>query len=59
MLVAPDDPSMLAVSLFGIEDPVFLLIAAFLVTVFFALFLIVRRTITGFKEGMDRGRKGR
>ncbi len=47
---------MLAVALFGIEDPVFLLIAAFLVTVFFALFLVFRRTITGFKEGMERGR---
>jgi hypothetical protein len=47
---------MLAVSLFGIEDPVFLLIAGFLVTVFFALFLVLRRTITGFKEGMQQGR---
>jgi len=47
---------MLAVSLFGIEDPVFLIIAAFLVTVFFALFLVFRRTITGFKEGMEQGK---
>lgn len=47
---------MLAVSLFGIEDPVFLLIAAFLVTVFFALFLVFRRTVAGFKEGMNKGR---
>jgi len=50
---------MLAVSLFGIEDPVFLIIAAFLVTVFFALFLVFRRTITGYQEGVERGRENR
>lgn len=56
MLPAPARSSMLAAALFGIEDPVFVIIAVFLVTVLFALFLVLRRTITGFKEGMNQGR---
>jgi hypothetical protein len=56
MMPAPDDSGM-SVSLFGIEDPVFLLIAAFLVIVFLAIFLVFRRTLVGFKEGMERGKR--
>ena len=34
------------------------ILAALLVFVFF-MYLMLRRTVTGFKEGMDQGRKGR
>ena len=33
-----------------------LILGALLLFVFF-VFLMIRRTITGFREGMDRGRK--
>jgi len=34
------------------------ILAAILLFVFFA-YLMIRRTVVGFKEGVDQGRKGR
>jgi hypothetical protein len=39
------------------DDPIFLLIVVFLAAVIFALFLLVRRTLVGFKEGMNQGKR--
>ena len=36
--------------------PYFFILAALLLFVFF-VFLMIRRTITGFREGMDRGKR--
>jgi hypothetical protein len=38
-------------------DVVFYGILAALLLFFFFLYLMLRRTITGFKEGMDRGQE--
>jgi hypothetical protein len=40
-------------------DPIMLgILAVLLVLVFFA-YLLLRRTVTGFKEGVEEGRNGR
>lgn len=38
------------------DDPVFLGLVAVLVVFFFFLYLFVRRTVLGFREGFERGR---
>jgi len=40
-----------------LDDPVFLLLLGVLVLVFFFGFLLLRRTLLGFKEGVDRGKE--
>ncbi|SNZ16034.1 hypothetical protein SAMN06269185_2679 [Natronoarchaeum philippinense] len=37
-------------------DPFFVVLVAAFVGLFFFLFLLVRRTMLSFKEGMDNGR---
>lgn len=37
-------------------DPVFLALLALILGFFFFLFLLLRRTVLGFREGVDRGR---
>jgi len=39
-----------------LNDPVFLLIAGFLLALIFFFYLLIRRSMAGFKEGM-RGEK--
>jgi len=39
------------------EDPVLLAIVAILLTFVFLVYLFLRRTAKGFKEGMNRGRQ--
>jgi len=38
------------------SDPVFLLILGVLALVFFFVYLMVRRTFLGFREGVERGK---
>jgi flagellar biogenesis protein FliO len=40
-------------------DTVFLGMIAAIVLFFFFIFLMVRRTITGYQEGVERGRENR
>lgn len=50
-------PGMLeTVALLG-QDPVFLLLVAAFLGVFFFGFLLLRRTVMGFKEGVDKGKR--
>ena len=39
------------------SDPVMLLFLGVLVVIFFFAYLLLRRTLVGFKEGMDRGKR--
>lgn len=43
-------------STMALDDPIFLGIIAAVVLFFFFLYLMVRRTMVGFREGMERGR---
>jgi len=38
-------------------DPLFIVLMLFLLGLVFFFFLLIRRTLLGFKEGMNRGRK--
>jgi len=38
-------------------DPLFVLLAAGFLGLFFFGFLLLRRTVMGFKEGVDRGKR--
>jgi hypothetical protein len=40
------------------EDPVLVGIVVVMLAFVFFLYLMIRRTVTGFKEGMDKGRNG-
>lgn len=40
----------------ALDDPIFLGIIAAVVLFFFFLYLMVRRTMVGFREGIERGR---
>jgi len=40
------------------DDPIFLGIIAAVVLFFFFIYLLVRRTLMSFREGVDRGRQG-
>lgn len=40
-------------------DPVLVGILAVLVAFFFFIYLFLRRIVTGFREGVERGRQGR
>ncbi|MFB6121729.1 MAG: hypothetical protein ABEJ68_11520 [Halobacteriaceae archaeon] len=39
------------------DDPVFLLLLGVLALIFFFAFLLLRRTLLGFKEGVERGKE--
>lgn len=41
----------------GFDDPIFIGLAAALVIFFFFLYLFVRRTIVGFREGYEQGKR--
>lgn len=40
-----------------VDDPFFLILLVTVVGIMFLLFLLVRRTFLGFKQGMDEGRR--
>lgn len=40
----------------ALNDPVFLGIVAAVVVFFFVLYLLIRRTVLGFREGFQQGR---
>jgi len=40
-------------------DPIMLGILAMLLLFVFFIYLMIRRTVTGFKEGVEKGGKGR
>lgn len=40
-----------------LQDPAFFLILGALLLFIFFLFLMIRRTLVGFREGMERGKE--
>ena len=42
----------------ALDDPIFLGIIAAVVLFFFFVYLMIRRTMLGFREGVERGRGG-
>lgn len=40
----------------AIDDPVFLALVAAVVVFFFFIYLMIRRTMVSFREGVDQGR---
>lgn len=54
--LAPQPPDMLPLQFPGV-DPVLVGIIAILLAIIFAFFLLIRRTIKSFTEGMREGRR--
>lgn len=38
-------------------DPVLVTLVGFMLLVVFAVYLVLRRTLVGFREGLDQGRR--